>query len=260
MVPSRAGVAFGSAAPKIAPAVGFVAPCATVLGDVTLGAGCTVWYGATLRGDVHKITVGEGAVIGDGAVVHVAKIGGDFPTVIGARCVVGPNAIVHACTLADGSAVGAGATVLDGAKVEANAQVAPGALVGPGTVVKAGQLWAGVPAKAVRDLTADELAALGASADAHLACAKAHAVENGKDFAELEADALAWADKLERHPEYLVPDASTEGPNKQTETAEMEIGMIFNNEKQTFGANVPVPDLPAMQKGTPTSTKQQRAA
>ena len=166
---------------------------------------------------------------------------------------------MHACTRRR-QRVGRGRDRADGATVEANAQVAAGALVGPGTVVKAGQLWAGVPAKMVRDLTADELTALGASADAHLTCAKAHAAENAKDFTELEADALAWADKLERHPEYLVPDASTEGPNKQTETAEMEIGMIFNNEKQTFGANVPAPDLPLMEKGTPTSTKRQRAA
>jgi carbonic anhydrase/acetyltransferase-like protein (isoleucine patch superfamily) len=84
--------------------------------------------------------IGEGSSIGDGAVVHVAKFGGDLPTVIGAGVTVGAKAIIHACTLQDGCYVGAGATVLDGATVEQGAVLAAGALAGPRSVIPAGQV------------------------------------------------------------------------------------------------------------------------
>lgn len=141
--------------PTIAPGA-FVAPNAAVIGDVVIGAGTGIWFGCTVRGDVHEIRIGEGTNIQDGSVVHVSR--GKFGCYIGAGITIGHNAVIHACTLEDGCFVGMSATVMDGAVVEAGAMVAAGALVTPGKRVRAGELWAGSPAKFLRRLTQQELA------------------------------------------------------------------------------------------------------
>jgi carbonic anhydrase/acetyltransferase-like protein (isoleucine patch superfamily) len=114
---------------------------------VTFTAVFSIWYGAAIRGDVNKITIGDNSSIGDRAVVHVAKIAADYPTVIGNNVTVGPGSIIHACTLKDNCIVGAASTILDGAIVESQAIVAPGSLVTAKTVVKSKTLYAGSPAK-----------------------------------------------------------------------------------------------------------------
>lgn len=253
LVPSTCGVKIGSSVPQMSSA-GFVAPCATVLGDVTIGSGASIWYGATLRGDVHKITIGEGAAIGDCAVVHVAKIGGDHPTLIGDRAVIGANAIVHACTLGAESLVGAGATVLDGATVQTHAAVAPGAVVGPGKTVPTGQLWAGVPATYQRELTEEEIAAIPADAASQAELAVVHAAECAKGYEEVFDDQLAWEDSQIRHPDYLVPDRNVENFSKQDEASNSDIGMLYNTVKQARN----IRDMPILKdpKEWATSTKQ----
>ncbi|CAM9095960.1 unnamed protein product [Phaeothamnion confervicola] len=180
-VPSTRSMPFKGHVPFLSGAA-FVAPTATVLGQVTIGAGSAVGFGAVLRGDVHHITVGESTTIGDAAVVHVAKLGGDFPTHIGSRVTVGPRAVVHACTLEDECVVGAAATVLDGCRVGKHAVLAPNTLVTPGTAVPAGQVWAGVPAAYVRDVTAEEKAAIAESAEAARLAAEVYAAECAKDW------------------------------------------------------------------------------
>jgi gamma-carbonic anhydrase len=125
------------------PSVGFIAPSASVMGDVTIGENSSIWYGAVLRGDVNGIVIGRETNIQDNAVVHVAKtnVGGrSMPTTIGNRVTIGHNAILHACVIHDDAFVGMGATVMDGAVVEQNAMVAAGALVTPGVVVPSGQV------------------------------------------------------------------------------------------------------------------------
>jgi len=109
------------------PSVGFVAPSASVMGDVVIGERSSVWYGAVLRGDVNRIRVGADTNIQDNAVVHVAKtnVGGvAMPTIIGDRVTIGHNAILHACVVKDDAFVGMGATLMDGATVEKGAMVA----------------------------------------------------------------------------------------------------------------------------------------
>jgi carbonic anhydrase/acetyltransferase-like protein (isoleucine patch superfamily) len=81
--------------------IAFIAPTASVIGDVKLGSGASVWYGAVVRGDVNFIEIGNGTSIGDGAVVHVAKIAGDIPTIIGKNVNIGPKAVIHACTIGE---------------------------------------------------------------------------------------------------------------------------------------------------------------
>ena len=134
----------------------FIAPNATVIGDIEIGALSSVWFNVVLRGDVNFIRIGERTNIQDGTVVHVAT--DSYPTLIGNDVLIGHMAVVHACTLEDGCFVGMAATVMDGAVIEKGAMVAAGALVPPGKTVGAGQLWAGTPAKYIRDLTAEETA------------------------------------------------------------------------------------------------------
>ena len=190
--------------PKL-PAAGFVAPSASVIGDVTIGENSSVWYGAVIRGDVNPVSIGSFTNIQDNAVVHVAKtnVGGvSLPTVIGDRVTVGHNAIIHACTIKDDAFIGMGATVMDGATVEAGAMVAAGALVTPGTTVPSGQLWAGAPARMMREMTAEEKAFTKTSAETYAAVGEVHAEECGKGFEEIEHDKAARRMALERDPDY----------------------------------------------------------
>ena len=150
----------------------------------------SVWYGAVLRGDVNKLTVGDQSSIGDRAVVHVAKIQGDFATSIGNMVTIGAGAIIHAATIHDKVMIGESAQVLDGAVVESNSIVEPGAIVTPGTLVNGGELWSGCPAKKVRALTEEEIALITATAKDVLVLASKHATENAKDYAEVQEDEL----------------------------------------------------------------------
>lgn len=132
----------------------FVAETAVITGDVEIGADSGIWYGCVLRGDVNAIRIGKGVNIQDGTVVHVSK---PFGTVIGDGVSIGHMALIHACTLEEGSFVGMKACVMDGAVVEAGALVAAGSLVTPGKRVPAGQMWAGSPARYIRDVNDKDL-------------------------------------------------------------------------------------------------------
>lgn len=139
--------------PRIAPDA-FIAPSATIIGNVEIGALSGVWFGVIVRGDVHEIRIGERVNIQDGTVVHVTK--GRFGTYIGDGVTIGHQALIHGCRLEAGCFIGMRATVMDGAVVESGAMVAAGALVPPGKVVKAGELWAGSPTQFKRALGDDD--------------------------------------------------------------------------------------------------------
>lgn len=133
----------------------FIAPSASVIGDVQIGAGSNVWYNVAIRGDVHEIRIGERTNIQDGTVVHVTT---DFAgTYIGSDVTVGHSALLHACTVEDFGFVGMQSCVMDGAVVESNAMLAAGSLLTPNKRVPTGQLWAGRPAVYMRDLKPEEL-------------------------------------------------------------------------------------------------------
>lgn len=146
---------FDGIVPSLADTV-FVAPGAKVIGDVEIGTGTGIWYGCILRGDVNEIRIGAGVNVQDGCVIHVASKGQG--TYIGDDISIGHMALIHACTLESGCFVGMKAMVMDGARVETGAMVAAGALITPGKVVPAGELWAGWPAKKMRDLGAEDRA------------------------------------------------------------------------------------------------------
>ena len=153
--------------------------------------------------------------------VHVAKIQGDFATIIGNYVTVGPCAIIHAATVGDG----AGAQVLDGSKVEAGAVVAPGAVVTPGTVVPGGELWAGAPAKMVRVLTEVEIKAMQETREEQEVLAQMHAFENSKDYEQLTKDLEELRDKQQRAPDYWQPK---EYVDKEDYLGQGKPGYIFN--------------------------------
>ena len=138
----------------VIPASVFVAPTATVVGDVTLGEDCGVLFSAVLRGDSGTIAVGEGTNIQDGCVVHADP---GFPALIGKGCTVGHCAIIHGCSIGDNTLVGMGAIVLNGANVGRDCIIGAGALVTQGMEVPDGSLVFGSPAKVKRPLTAEEI-------------------------------------------------------------------------------------------------------
>ncbi len=129
----------------------FIAPNATVVGQVTTGDDCSIWFNAVLRGDVNTITIGNKVNIQDGAVVHCTF--SKHATVIGNNVSIGHHAIVHGCTLHDNVLIGMGAIVMDGCIVESNSIVAAGAVVLENTIVEGGTIYAGVPAKKVKDIS-----------------------------------------------------------------------------------------------------------
>jgi len=141
----------------------FIAPTASITGDVVIGPQSGIWFNTTMRGDVAKIRIGARTNIQDGTVIHVTRNG--HPTIIGDDVTVGHACVLHACTLQDRCFVGMSATIMDDAVVETGAWVAAGALVTPGKIVKAGQIWAGNPAKKFRDLTEQEAAFIQISAN-----------------------------------------------------------------------------------------------
>jgi gamma-carbonic anhydrase len=135
----------------------YLAKTAVVLGDVTIGAHSSIWYGAVLRGDINRIVVGHHSNIQDNAVLHLAD---DFPCLVGNWVTVGHGAIVHACKVGDEVLVGMGAVILDGAVVGKQSIIGAKALVTPGMKIPPGSLVFGAPAKVVRKLTEKERAGL----------------------------------------------------------------------------------------------------
>ena len=135
----------------------FIAKTATVVGDVTLGACSSVWYGAVLRGDINRIVVGHHSNVQDNAVLHLAD---DFPCALGNWVTVGHGAIVHACRVGDECLVGMGAVILDGAVIGRQSLIGAKALVTQGMKIPPGSLVLGAPAKVVRKLTKAERAGL----------------------------------------------------------------------------------------------------
>ncbi|MGD8194095.1 gamma carbonic anhydrase family protein [Herbiconiux sp. P18] len=150
----------------------WIAPTATVIGDVQLAPGSSVFYGAVLRADGDRIVLGENSNLQDNVVVHVDP---GHPAVIGSGVSVGHGAVLHGCTVQDDCLIGMNATVLNSAVIGERSLVAAGAVVLEGTVVPPGSLVAGVPAKVRRSLGDDERAGIRRNAETYLGHVEAHA-------------------------------------------------------------------------------------
>ncbi|MCP9757468.1 gamma carbonic anhydrase family protein [Lacihabitans sp. CCS-44] len=127
------------------------APNATLVGDITMGKDCTVWFNAVVRGDVNAIVMGDRVNIQDGAVVHCTYQ--KTKTIIGNNVSIAHNAIVHGCTIEDEVLIGMGAIVMDGAIIGKNSIIGAGAIVTQNTKVPPGTVWAGNPAKYIKDVS-----------------------------------------------------------------------------------------------------------
>ena len=133
------------------PADCYIAENATIVGEVTMGNQCSVWFNAVIRGDVHYIKMGNKVNIQDGAVIHATYQ--KSPTTIGNNVSIGHNAIVHGCTIHDNVLIGMGSIVMDDCVVESNSIIAAGAVVTKNTRVESNSIYAGVPAKKVKDIS-----------------------------------------------------------------------------------------------------------
>ncbi|KAG2284668.1 hypothetical protein Bca4012_053330 [Brassica carinata] len=182
----------------------FVAPSASIIGNVHLRPGSSIWYGCVLRGDANTITVGAGTNIQDNSLVHVAKSnlnGKVLPTLIGDNVTIGNSAVLHGCTLEDESYIGASATVLDGAHVEKHAIVESGSLVRQNTRIPSGEVWGGNPARFLRKVTEEERAFFSTSAVDYSNLAQVHAAQNTKNLDETDFKKLLYK-KNARDAEY----------------------------------------------------------
>ena len=134
----------------------YVAENATIIGDVSFGSSCSVWFNAVIRGDVNYIKIGDKVNIQDGAVIHCTYQ--KHPTIIGNNVSIGHNAIVHGCEVHDNVLIGMGAIVMDNCVIESNSIVAAGAVITQNTTVESGPIYAGVPAKKVKDINKSDFA------------------------------------------------------------------------------------------------------
>ncbi len=164
-------VPFNGIVPKI-DKTAFVAPSATLIGDVEIGVNCGIWFGAVLRADGPGIRIGDNSNIQDGVVIHIAARG--LGTTVGRNVTVGHLALLHACEVQDDSFIGMHSTVLDEAVVETGAMVAAGAVVTPRKIVRKGELWAGNPAVKLRDITEKDLEMFRRSAESYVKLAQAY--------------------------------------------------------------------------------------
>ncbi|MFK0023224.1 gamma carbonic anhydrase family protein [Streptomyces sp. NPDC090798] len=165
----------GGKDPQVDPEA-FAAPTSVVIGDVTLHAGASVWYGAVLRADFGPIVIGADSNIQDNCTLHVDP---GFPITVGERVSVGHNAVLHGATVEDDCLIGMGATVLNGAVIGAGSLVAAQALVPQGMRVPPGSLVAGVPAKVKRPLTEEERQGLTLNGTFYVDLAKTHKQAHG---------------------------------------------------------------------------------
>lgn len=172
----------------------FIAPSASIIGEVQLHPSSSVFYGCVLRGDHSSITLGEGANIQDRAVVHTTR---DLHTsnqvtnvTIGALATICQGASIHAANIHAEAYVGMGAVISPGVSVRKHAMVAAGSYVPPGTTVKEGELWAGAPASFVRMLEKEEIEHMVENAKVLITLAQAHAQENGKTHDQIEGEIL----------------------------------------------------------------------
>jgi carbonic anhydrase/acetyltransferase-like protein (isoleucine patch superfamily) len=155
----------------------FIAPGAMVIGDVTIGAGASVWFNVVLRGDIAPIRLGVGSNVQDGSVLHVDE---GVPCVIGAHVVIGHGAVVHSAVVEDGALIAMHATVLSNAKIGRESIVGAHALVPPGKEFPARSLIVGVPGKVARDVTDDEAAETRANAARYAGYAQRHRASLGE--------------------------------------------------------------------------------
>jgi len=171
---------FNGKTPVIHPSA-FIAPGCRIIGDVEIGEDVSIWYNCVIRADVNRIRIGARTNIQDGTVVHCDSpdeggqgLAEGYPTLIGEDVLIGHMAMIHGCTLLDRAFIGLSTVVMNGCVVESDAMLAAGALLSPGKTVPHRQLWAGRPAKYMRDLTDEALIGMREGVEHYVHNGKAH--------------------------------------------------------------------------------------
>lgn len=149
----------------------FVAGNATVIGDVTLGDGVSVWFGAVIRADKDRISIGRSSNVQDNAVVHTSR---GFPVTLGTQVSVGHGAILHGCTIGDRVLVGMGAIIMNGAEIGQGSLIAAGAVVTEGTKIPPGSVVMGVPGKVVRPVSPEQAASIIKNSESYAELARSY--------------------------------------------------------------------------------------
>ncbi|WP_088182043.1 gamma carbonic anhydrase family protein [Sphingobium sp. Z007] len=179
--PGASIIPFNGKTPVIHPSA-FIAPGCRIIGDVEIGEDASIWYNCVIRGDVNRVRIGARSNVQDGTVIHCDSPGDradgrpaeGWPAIIGDDVLIGHMAMIHGCVLQDRAFVGLGAIVMSGCTVESDAMLAAGALLSPGKTVLHRQLWAGRPAKYMRDLSDAALIDMREGVDHYVHNAKAH--------------------------------------------------------------------------------------
>ncbi|WIW89839.1 gamma carbonic anhydrase family protein [Sphingobium sp. V4] len=174
-------IPFAGKTPIIHPSA-FIAPGCRIIGDVEIGEDASIWYNCVIRGDVNRVRIGARTNVQDGTIIHCDSPGDradgrpsdGWPAIIGEDVLIGHMAMIHGCVLNDRAFVGLGAIVMSGAKVESDAMLAAGALLSSGKTVPHRQLWAGRPARYMRDLSDEALIDMREGVDHYVHAAKAH--------------------------------------------------------------------------------------
>lgn len=172
-------------APRIDPQVGWIAPNAVLVGDVSVGAEAGIWFGVVARGDIEPITIGARSNVQENCVLHTDT---SYPLVIGDNVTIGHAAIIHGCTIGDNSLIGMGATVLNGARIGKNCLIGANALITENKVIPDNSMVLGAPGRIVREIDADGVAALAASAERYVRNAKRFAAGMAPVFSDSDFD------------------------------------------------------------------------
>jgi len=158
--------------PRIDPEVGWIAPSAVLVGDIVVGAEVGIWFGVVARGDIETITIGARSNIQDNCVLHTDR---GHPLVIGENCTIGHAAVVHGCTIGDNTLIGMGATVLNGARIGRNCLIGANALITEGKEIPDNSMVVGAPGKVIRQIDAEGVRNLAASAERYVQNARRYA-------------------------------------------------------------------------------------
>jgi gamma-carbonic anhydrase len=161
----------------------YIAPGCRIIGDVTIGPDASIWYNCVIRAEVNYVRIGARSNIQDGSIIHcdgpAPGVPDGFPTIIGEDVLIGHNAMVHGCILNDRAFVGLSTTIMNGAVIESDAMLAAGAMLTQNKRVETGQLWAGSPARYVRELSAEEIINMHIGVAHYVENAKAHKAAMG---------------------------------------------------------------------------------
>lgn len=199
LVPSTRIVTVNGKTPTVKADEAFVAPNATLAGNVTVGKGSSVWYGAVVSGSKSPVVVGEQSNLQDRVIVHNASIGN--------KVSIGASAELYDCTVEDECIVGPGVKIASGAVVQKHAILTAGAVVGEKQVVASGELWSGHPAKCLRKLSEEEIGIISSTSVVHSELSVVHAIESAKTYEHLIMEEklladTAWNEMIVLHPNY----------------------------------------------------------